>query len=310
MFDFSTLALLCVTLVIARADFVRAQTPDALSDEDSRLLESGSASGRSANDAPVEQPTGIKIVSYNMRWRGGDDLKEIIRLLREDKEIGGACVIGLQEVDRDTKRNGNVNTARVIAESLGMHYAWAAPPRPPDDEKKTEDETGVAILSLHPLTDIERIVLPNPGPGKRRRAGIGATLRVGAEKIRVYSVHAETRIPTRKKIEQLSFVLDSLARRKDVARAVVLGDFNTWRPDDKRDAIKLFTDANFATPFPPGERTFRLPMVGWRLDWIWLRGFPTPDAHGIARHVEISDHYPLWITVKLSENRPDACHGK
>jgi hypothetical protein len=34
----------------------------------------------------------------------------------------------LQEVDRNKKRTGNVNTARQLAEALGMRYAWAAPP--------------------------------------------------------------------------------------------------------------------------------------------------------------------------------------
>ena len=38
-----------------------------------------------------------------------------------------------------------------------MHYAWAAPPAAkPNDE----EETGVAILSVYPLSDVRRIVLP------------------------------------------------------------------------------------------------------------------------------------------------------
>ena len=63
-----------------------------------------------------------------MRWRGGDDLQKLIGLLRTDPDIGAAHIIGLQEVDRAKKRTNNVNTARVLAEALGMHYVWAAPP--------------------------------------------------------------------------------------------------------------------------------------------------------------------------------------
>ena len=54
-----------------------------------------------------------------------------------------------------------------------MHYAWTAP-----HETKTEtqeEETGVAILSPYPLSEVTRIVLPNPGPGGRLRVAIGAT---------------------------------------------------------------------------------------------------------------------------------------
>ena len=78
----------------------------------------------------------IKIVSYNIRYRGGDDLKQLIKLFREDPEIGNAVVIGLQEVDRKKKRSGNTNTARIISNELQMNYAWAAPPtaKPTDEE--------------------------------------------------------------------------------------------------------------------------------------------------------------------------------
>lgn len=262
------------------------------------LVEVGGASKMSAHRSAITTPTEIKIVTYNIRWSSGEDLQKLIALLQKDTEIGGATIIALQEVDRNTRRNGCVNTASMIAEALGMNYAWAAPPLAPGSEK-TEDETGVAILSPYPLTDVERLVLPNPGPGERRRAGIGATIMLGSQSIRVYSVHAETRIPTQKKVEQLKHVLDSLERRPQGMRAVVLGDLNTWRPDDKRSMIRLFTEADFVTPFPPGQRTFRLPVVKWRLDWIWLRGFASVTAYGIDRDIELSDHYPLWLNAKL-----------
>ena len=71
-------------------------------------------------------PAEIKLISYNIRWRSGDELREMIELLKHDPEIGKAQIIGLQEVDRNKKRTGNTNTARLIAEELGMYYAWAA----------------------------------------------------------------------------------------------------------------------------------------------------------------------------------------
>jgi len=288
------LYVLSVSILLTDASIIRASAAT----DDSSLLEIGSPPTVALH---TTAPPELKIISYNIRWRGGEDLQRIIELLRRDASLGGAHIIGLQEVDRNTKRNGNVNTARVIAEALGMHYAWAAPPHPDTEKpgKQLEDETGVAILSLYPMTHVERLVLPNPGPGKRHRAAIGATLTAGKHRIRVYSVHAETRISTKKKVAQFAHVLDSLKQHTSVTHAVVLGDFNTWRPDDKRDAIKLFTDATFSTPFKPGEETFRLRFVNWRLDWIWLRGFAPATANGVAREVKISDHYPLWLKVKL-----------
>lgn len=257
----------------------------------------------------------LKIVTYNIRWRSGDELKEIIRFLKNDAEIGGARIIGLQEVDRKRKRSGHTNTARHIAEALGMNYVWAAPPSPEGSlsqseasrgEKVTassteEEETGVAILSPYPLADVTRLVLPHEGPERRRRVALGATVYVDQTPLRVYSVHAETRVSVDEKTEQLKAVLDDLAFRPKQMAAVVLGDFNTWQPDSKRDCIKLFTAANFVTPFPPGQPTFRYILVKMRLDWIWLRGFTHVTSYGIARHIKISDHYPLWLDAEIKK---------
>lgn len=81
-------------------------------DRESRLLEIGHAPKTRA--ATQTSPT-IKLVSYNIRWRSGDDLHKLAQLLKEDAEIGGAAILGLQEVDRNKKRSGNRNSAEILA---------------------------------------------------------------------------------------------------------------------------------------------------------------------------------------------------
>lgn len=260
----------------------------------SGLLEVGSHA--KTTEPPAAAPAEIKLVCYNMRWRGGDDLKKLIALLRDDAEIGGAALIGLQEVDRGKERTDRINTARVMAEALGMHYAWAAPPRANGGAR--EDETGVAILSRYPLTDVERLVLPHAGPGGRRRAGIGATARVGAHDVRLYSLHAETRIPMEKKMEQIGAALEDLKRYPQVRRAVVLGDFNTIKAKDVAGARRIFTKADFVTPFADDRATWKTLIFELKLDGFWLRGME-PTASGIVRRIKLSDHWPLWASVKL-----------
>lgn len=246
-------------------------------------------------------PDEIKIVSYNMRWRGGDDLKKLIELFKNDNEIGKASIIGLQEVDRNKKRTQNENTVKTIAHSLRMNYAWAAPPNPKGKERE-EEETGVAILSVFPISDVTRIVLPNEGPGGRYRAAIGATVQMGKLKIRVYSVHAETRISTEKKIEQLKASINDLNHNhKDVNHAIILGDFNTILDDVDKTTI-LFQDSGFNTPFSTKETTWRQFFIKLKLDWLWLRGIKTKD-YGIDKKVTLSDHYPLWVNVDFSETQ-------
>ena len=273
-----------------------AVAPAPVSDRntDSLLLESGKAATVRKHHAKTGD---IKIVSYNIRWRGGDELKRIAKLLHEDPEIGGAAILGLQEVDRHKKRTGHSNTAKALAEELGLHYAWAAPPVA---KPKDEEETGVAILSEFPLSDLRRIVLPHPGPDRRRRVALGATVEMEGRQWRVYSAHAETRISVDKKMEQFNAILEDLARYPAEMPAVVMGDLNTWQMSADDKTIKLFSNAGLKTPFG-SQSTFRrrvlLVPVELRLDWVWLRGLEA-TGFGIDRQIEISDHWPLWTNVK------------
>ena len=261
---------------------------------DQQLIESGKAATLRKHTAGASE---IKIISYNIRWRGGDELKRLAKLLHEDTEVGGASILCLQEVDRKKKRTNNSNTAKTLADELGLHYAWAAPPAAkPDDE----EETGVAILSIYPLTDVKRLVLPHAGPGKRRRVALGATVEVDGRRWRVYSAHAETRIALDKKLEQYDAILQDLAHYPPDMPAIVMGDFNTWEPNADTKVIKLFTNAGLKTPFG-GQTTFRRRVlfvpIELRLDWVWLRGLEA-TRYGIDRQIEVSDHWPLWTIVR------------
>ena len=265
---------------------------------DLTLLEAGkSATVQKQPPNPAE----IKILQYNIRWRSGDDLSAMIKLFQNDPEIGGAKILALQEVDRSKKRTGNHNTAKLIADELGMHYVWAAPPtaKPTDEE-----ETGVAILSVYPLSDVHRIVLPNKGPNGRSRVALGATVEIDNYRWRVYSAHTETRIAVSKKLEQFKAVLDDLAKYPTNMPAIIMGDLNTWEPNADGKTSKFFLDAGLKTPFG-GEATFKRRVlfvpIELKLDWVWLRGLEASTC-GIDRKVEISDHWPLWTNVKTSNH--------
>ena len=123
--------------------------------------------------------------------------------------------------------------------------------------------------------------------------------------MRVYSVHAETRMPVEKKVEHWGVVLEDLKRHPHVRHVVVLGDFNTIKGKDVRAARRLFTDAGFHTPFADADATFKVMFFDFKLDWIWLRGLRAA-GHGIDREIGLSDHWPLWAKVKLDKKSEPA----
>ena len=293
--------LLFTVIALAFATQVRTSTEQSshTKNSDAHLLEIGQA----AKVRFTPNPAGdIKVVSYNIRWRGRSDLLKLAQALKDDPEVGGASILGLQEVDRNRKRTGNTNTAKLLADELGMHYAWAAPPHP---KPGMEEETGVLLLSPYPLSDVHRIVLPHAGPGRRRRAGIGATVKIGPSSLRIYSVHSETRISMDKKLDQMKSVLKDLARYPKDMPAIVMGDLNTWEPGAGEKTTKLFTGEGFHTPFD-GDATFSqrvlLVPIKLRLDWIWLRNLEATKA-GIDKKITLSDHWPLWVALRIKPVR-------
>jgi len=256
------------------------------------LLETGQPSKLSQ---PPVVPSEVTLVSYNIRWRTSAELNQIAAWLKNKN----ALIIALQEVDRARERTRKTNNARDLAESLGMYYAWAAPPATKGDE---EEETGVELLSPYRLSDVKRIVLPHKGPGGRLRVALGATIKLGKTSLRVYSVHSETRISTSKKLAQFRAVLDDLAHFPKSMPAVIMGDLNSWEDATVQGVRKLFTDEGFSTPFPDNEKTFKRDLVFFdlklKLDWIWLRGL-TSRSYGIDRSLTVSDHFPLWTEVSI-----------
>jgi len=290
-----TLGLLLCFLSLSLPARSAGKAPDRKAE--SHLLEIGPAPKAAVDRKPGEE---IEIVSWNIRWRNRDELRQLAQLLKKEPEPGGAAILGLQEVDRNKKRSGNENTAQFLAQSLGMYYAWAAPPRVAGEQ---EEETGVAILSTYPLSDIRRLVLPHAGPGGRRRVALGATVKLSRRDLRVYSVHAETRIPIACKLQQMKAVIDDLARYPHDLPAIIMGDLNTWEPDAVNKTFQLFSAEKFQTPFDETPTFFRRAWfipIELKLDWIWLRNLES-TRYGINNAIKLSDHWPLWLAVKNAE---------
>lgn len=286
---------LLTTIVILILIFLSGMTANAQQKEISggaELLETGGFTTHSTIPSSNE----IRVVSYNIRWRGGESLQKLIQYFRNDPQIGRADIICLQEVDRHRKRTNFVNTAKVIAQELKWNYAWAAPPVKHGDE----EETGISILSPYPMSDVERMVLPNSGPDGRRRAAIGVTITIGIHRLRIYSVHAEVRIAMAKKMEQLQAVIES-ANRFGIKNVLIMGDFNTVKDKDVKGCIDLFTKNGFDTPISHRQSTFKaIAFIKFKLDWIWIHGLTSSEG-GTAGHINLSDHKPLWVKIKLPD---------
>lgn len=156
-----------------------------------------------------------RVLTWNLRGSAGPDLAvvaDVIASYRPD-------VVALQEVRRAQ--------AASLATTLGWQHTWARKHHPytPLAPWLTE---GLAIVSPHAVTDVVRRSI-SPGVSTwtyRHRVALAATVRRGAESLRLYDIHlASGRPAADERIAQAARVA-ALVGAESPAVAVVAGDLN------------------------------------------------------------------------------------
>ena len=287
---------------------------------------------KSQSPEPVRR---VAVVSWNTHVGQGD----LVRLL-DDLRSGlhtsaqpDAVVLLLQEVRRSDPDvpvslgsgapiPGRIGPAAgappaldiVAASTRGAwHLAYVPSMRNGVVQRNDQGEDrGSAILSSHPLTDLQAIELPME---RQRRVAIAATI-VGVTpsgrrwRLRLVNVHLENRpgggrlwvraaAARTRQVETLLDALDLDTDRDDVSSPcddeglVIGGDLNTWRGESE-GALQLLRRAMPATT-PEDPR----PTMGrMRLDYLFVRA--PCEAQPQMRRLDDtygSDHHPVLVEI-------------
>lgn len=173
----------------------------------------------------------MKIVTYNIRYATGrDDVVDVDRIARE---VAGADVIALQEVDRFWPRSGDVDQVAALSERFPAHHAeYGAGVNVHDDAR---DESGRVVhrrrqfgnltLSRFPIRYSRHHLLPkyaSTGPVSIQRSALECLIECELGALRIVNTHlthlsAETRLP------QIERLLD-VHRRAEFEGQPVCGD--------------------------------------------------------------------------------------
>ena len=218
-------------------------------------------------------------------------------------------VLALQEADMGTKRSGGHHVAKELATQMDLHWAHepARIPRgvPPvkrqwwlDFEEPIDlhdsGDTGVALLSRLPLTDVTRIDLPWHECQWRPRLAIAATITVGPQPVRLFNAHIDPHAAINGQLAQLEVVA---AEAKAAAMpTIILGDFNTLSRQKCIDTRAYLESQGYTTPYPTGTATWRGGGLRMHADWIFVRGVKI-ERWGVARPLNVSDHWPIWAEI-------------
>lgn len=303
-----------------------------LTHDESLAIETGSFAA-SAND---ETRSKLIIASYNIRYAVGSflisgsllrragltmprrraalvakHLQRAALAFSDGKRMPPADIVALQEADKATGRAGGHHIARELASALGMNYASAYMGLPHDEEPHDKQwyldfeehiapddagDTGIALLSRLPLKEPERVALPWTECAWRPRLALSATIQTGTPALHLFNSHIDPHAAIEEQLEQHKAVLKRAAQLPGAT--ILLGDFNTLSKRSCVEMRRLLESNGYTTPFKTGTATWRAGLIRLHTDWIFARGIDI-TRWGVARHLGVSDHWPVWVEVDL-----------
>ena len=191
-------------------------------------------------------------------------------------------VICLQEVARGWMIDEQHDALSVLAERLGMRYAFLP---------NIGDLYGNAVLSRFPMTDV-RLVRYAREPGiKHQPRGV---LFVRTADVLIGCTHLdELSDGTFVRQEQVRTIIRELG---DTTPAIVAGDLNA-EPGDIE--IRLLNEFGFDDLGAPAGETTTGDGPQTRIDYVWGRGVVGGQAHSLKKEdaEKASDHRPLIVNI-------------
>lgn len=306
--------------------------------DESEQIEFGYAqSSQQTESNRTGDATSIVVASYNIRYAVGrflisggllrkagltssvrrneqvaQNIRTAARAFTEGRLLPRVDVLALQEADKRTKRAGGVHVARELGEALQMDWVHVPAGIPRGVKPQTRQwwldfeepidlhdagDTGVGLLSRLPLSDITRIDLPWEECAWRPRLAMAATVSVGSRTVRIFNAHVDPHAAVGGQLKQLEVLVREADQNSDAT--LILGDFNTLSNKKAVETRNFLESHGYATPFPTGTATWRGAGIRLHADWIFQRDAKI-TKWGVARPLNVSDHWPIWAEVDLS----------
>lgn len=229
-------------------------------------------------DAAVE-PESLRIMTYNIRHGAESDLEAIAEVIRlEEPDL-----VGLQEVDVDADRSGNVDQPHTLSQLTGMASVFRSAL-----SFGSGGYYGLALLSRFPILSASKLELTSVG---EQRILLTAEILTDHGTLNVANTHLGLGAD---RTDQASEIVAALAGREYV---ILMGDMNAEpSAPEMQTLVAAFADVWLQGGVGDGY-TIPVDVPARRIDYI-LIGPDWPSA--IEAHVPsttASDHLPVVATV-------------
>jgi endonuclease/exonuclease/phosphatase family metal-dependent hydrolase len=235
----------------------------------------------------------IKVMSYNIHHANPPSKTDLIDLdavaaviKKENPDL-----VGLQEVDQLTKRSGNVEEAKILAEKTGLKYQFF----------KAIDhdggEYGVAILSRFPISNGTKIALPQVAKGEPRVLSYVEVTLPGRETITFANTHLDATRPDSNRVVQMKAILNELAKKK--GPVIVVGDLNC---EAKSQPIALLDQQYTRSCVTNCAATIPQVLPRKTIDYIAVKNLSwSLVEHRVIAELYASDHRPIVAVYQVGK---------
>lgn len=258
----------------------RGRTGKSLPDQAGpRFIGDHSRSGRPVAGA-------LRIVTFNIKFARYVD--RALRLFEKSQVLQDLDILALQEMDEAGVEK--------IAKRLGLNYVYY----PAVVHSAHGKNFGNALLSPWRILEDRKIFLPHSGQiEKMQRIAIGATFKIGKQKVRAYSLHLGTALeilPRQRKHQVEAVLVDA---EKFSGPIVMVGDMNA------RGIGRFLEGKGYFWATKSVRRT--ISLFAW--DHIFIRNFegsPRGEVGVVEDNRQASDHKPVWMVLRLDGERGPA----
>ena len=252
---------------------------------------------------PVPVTKTLRVGTYNIKHcadvsdsdgKAGTDADETaVKVIADDILALDLDIVGLQEVDQNVPRSGEIDTMGLLSEYTGYKYyyymeavVWPG---------TTDVTAGSGILSKYPIKNVEKIMIPDPETksGKQHyetRCIIKTTIDAGTD-ITVMVSHFGLNLEER--MNAVQTLVPALEREK----CIFMGDLNTTPEEPVLEGIRArMTDADDYLSGKLLSYPSDIPEI--KIDYI----FVSPDIK--IKYADIpakvvSDHRPYIAKIEI-----------